>query len=775
MVKKAILLLSLTAAIGSTAQAQSQVGPCLTDEKFQEYIKLNPDIIKYQEQLNIDFRQSMALRHAIESAQRVIYPYTTDTVNYPMVYIPVVVHVVHDFGNEYVDDNEIYEMLNRINVVYRKQNQDLSSVIAPFQPYIGNPRIEFRLATKDPSGNPTKGIVRKQSYLTAGGDDQAKFNVWAPDRYLNIWLIKNIGRDGVAAYSNFPSSAAAQPHTDGIIGGAQYMSGSSKTYEHEIGHYLNLQHPWNSSGQAVSLGCGDDEVDDTPPTRGHFSSGAPNFPSTGGNCNSPVVLYDSLCAHGYFKTYNNGNDVDTADYPDTTNVQNIMDYANCPIMFTQQQVHRMRQALNSTIGNRNKLISPQNLEVTGIMLERPDLKPVPAFSVERGQGTSVQSSERTFFLCMNSTPSFTFMDRSWGDTIVNNGVAWSFSNGGTATPATTSWKGVVNVKFSEPGWATVTQKVTGNNSGDSTLSKIAVYVADNSNPIDANASPYYQEFENENDLAQWPIFNYYDNEPRWRVTNSTGYYDKYCMKYEGHDDRTYPSSLVGTPMGDYDDFFTPAFDLSKFGSSCNLSFLTAGVFRTSNLEMMVDTLEVFISTDCGSRWEKLKTYTRLEIGNNGTYDLPYMPQWTGEWSLKNIDLNNPNYKKNVVYFRFRYKPGGNHNLTTQKGTGNNFYIDRINVNGFPTGVNTLIGDNRTIAVAPNPTSGNSYVVVSTKGDETVKVAVTDVTGKLVYRTEQKVQGTGSIEIPASVLTVKGMYLVQVATGSETRTEKLVVQ
>jgi len=476
------------------------------------------------------------------------------------------------------------------------------------------------------------------------------------------------------------------------------------------------------------------------------------------------------------KVYNN---TDTADYPDTTNVQNIMDYANCPIMFTHQQVDRMRDALKSSVGNRGNLITPLNLEVTGVMsngtlVPHPDMKPVPAFSVERGQGVAI-GSEKTYFLCAdNSGPAFTFIDRSWRDTVVANGVEWSFSNGGTTTTPVTNSGGIVNVRFTEPGWATVTQKVTGNNTGDTTASSTVVYVADKNNAIDASGSPYYQEFNDAADLEKWPMFNYYDNQTKWEVSTGTGYYDKFSMVYKAFDKRAYPNFYVGSPIGDYDDFYTPAFNLSNFGGDCNLNFLSAGVFRSSNISLMKDTLEVFVSSDCGAKWDRIAYYTAGELANNGVYFDEYMPQWTGEWDVKSINIPN-NHRKDAVFFRFRYKTHGNPDLVSKSGSGNNFYIDRLNVSSFPLGLNTIADENQSIMLAPNPTNGSSFVVISGSNDQTAKVVVTDVTGKVVYRTEQKVSGVTRVEIPAAAIAVKGVYMVQVATDSQIKTEKLLVQ
>ena len=143
----------------------------------------------------------------------------------------------------------------------------------------------------------------------------------------------------------------------------------------------------------------------------------------------------------------------------------------------------------------------------------------------------------------------------------------------------------------------------------------------------------------------------------------------------------------------------------------------------------------------------------------------------GDWSLMSINVP-PAARVDGVFFRFRYKP---HVNAIGAVTSNNFYMDRLNISNFPTGANTLINDDRKIVVAPNPTSGSSTIII--KGDigADANIVVTDITGKLVYKTTKKINSEYvTIEIPSESLTAKGMYMVQVVTNNQSHTEKLVV-
>lgn len=97
---------------------------------------------------------------------------------------------------------------------------------------------------------------------------------------------------------------------------------------HEVGHFLNLFHPFDN---VIGAGpCGDDDVADTPITQ---SSGCD---LTLSGCNPPVI----------------------------ENVQNFMTGSYCFIMFTEGQKTRMVNCLNSNEGSRRNLWQVDNLAAT---------------------------------------------------------------------------------------------------------------------------------------------------------------------------------------------------------------------------------------------------------------------------------------------------------------------------------------------------------------------------------------------------------------------------
>jgi hypothetical protein len=769
MLRKAIFFFLAGLCIFGKSDAQTII-PCGSDEALSAAKNGNPDIAKYETDLENQ------IQHILKSSNISKFLRTTSNSDTVWFDIPIVFHVIHDYGQENIPDNKIYGLVQNMNNVYALRN-DVSSIISPFVPYIGKAYIRFHLASKDPYGMPTNGVTRRFSYETYGGcganslyrqsDEFAKFDQWNPSSYVNIWVENFIGEkvsNGIIlAYATPPASGAANPYGDGIITCYNGSDGEPNTIPHEMGHIFNLMHPWGGTNNP-EVACGDDDVDDTPPTKGQFSCG-------------PSRLYDTACANGYFKIYPSSvSGVDSlVDYPDTANTQNIMDYSSCEIMFTKLQVARMRAALRSTTANRDSLWTPYNLAITGALTPKKDLPPVADFSVQNGLSYSITRSTR-FFQCTGNT--FYFKNQSWNDTLSN--LQWTFSNGAT-TPTQTVSSGFTTAmpnSFSNPGWVTVTL-VAKSNAGSDTIVKTPIYVADHTG---IKPKGYVQEFNSSagNDLDKWPMFNYYNNEFKWQLVSNNGYDDNYCIMYTGYDSRIIPAIYVGSPKGDFDDFFTPAFDLTQFATGeCNLNFMYAGATKSGVSLDMNDTLDISYSTDCGTTWTLLNNhhYTKGELSTYGALGIPYAPLGSQDWQLRSINIPN-SARTNSTFFRFRYLPGvfaqGNTYGYGGFSSGNNFYIDRINVNNEPLGVNTILPKGG-VAVLPNPTTSSAFVIIKQNGNSTAKIIVSDITGKQVYSTEKQMTGDETrIEIPEQYISTRGMYMVQVISGNSSTTEKLVV-
>lgn len=242
-----------------------------------------------------------------------------------VVRIPVVVHVVWQTEPQNLADAQVHSQIAVLNQDFRAGNPDTGQVPEVWRPLVADARLEFALATADPDGAPTTGIVRTRTDTPAFGTDDAVKRTatggsdsWPADRYLNVWVCQLA--DGLLGYAQFPGGP---PATDGVVvlhrgfgttGTATAPFDRGRTTTHEIGHWLNLRHIWGDDGD----GChGTDFVDDTPNQAGP-SRGLPSYPSIS-------------CDNG----------------PDGDMFVNYLDYTDDAgmVMFTAGQVARMDATL----------------------------------------------------------------------------------------------------------------------------------------------------------------------------------------------------------------------------------------------------------------------------------------------------------------------------------------------------------------------------------------------------------------------------------------------
>jgi hypothetical protein len=235
------------------------VAPCATNEFTNKLRAEHPHL-----QQDFDnYNQSITTAAANRSGER----RTT-------YIIPVVFHVLHTNGTENISDQKIFDQVARLNVDYNGPNP--TNVIRQFRGLMDTVNIEFRLAQLDPNGNCTNGIERIYTHKTNQADNGSKLNQWPRDKYLNIWVVKDIAGSTPSAtilgYAQFPSDVNGPLYVyDGIVAVFNTINGTSTTMSHEIGHWLNLQHTWGSTNEP-NVACGDDLVSDTPQTKGHFST-----------------------------------------------------------------------------------------------------------------------------------------------------------------------------------------------------------------------------------------------------------------------------------------------------------------------------------------------------------------------------------------------------------------------------------------------------------------------------------------------------------------------
>ena len=403
--------------------------------------------------------------------------------------IPVVFHIIHNNGVEKIDRDQAIDALQILNRDLRALRADTATVDTLFKPLIADIEVEFVLATKSPDGSCFNGITMTESvysYNNGGinGSDQVNDimmynNVyqgnWPGNQYLNVFVCGSVGT-GIAGYTNYPSGFFGNTMNNGVWLRHDYCgsigTGSpsgSKTFVHEIGHWLNLPHTWGST----------------------------NEPGLATNCNSDDGVFDTPNTIG--SNWCNYNEVTCGP---VANIENHMEYSSCRKMFTQGQKSRMRTALNSTTGGRSNLITPSNHFATGIDA------PAPFCEVDFFANRYVTCSGDSIY----------FEDYSF-----HNPISWDWNFQG-ASPNTSNLESTY-AKYQLPGVYDVSLTASGDSINFITETKNESVVVMN---YVGDQLPYYQGFENINfNAPEW-----ISNDLNWSITDEVSYNGSYCLKLQ---------------------------------------------------------------------------------------------------------------------------------------------------------------------------------------------------------------------------------------------------
>lgn len=331
-----LLLLSCNFVNDSNAQRT-----CGNEGYTQEQLS-NPEFIIRRDQLEKDLNEFIIsgeynklyrLYNGLNSNARL-------TSSGSIISIPVVVHVIGNVSNTIVYDNLVIQQIQILNNDYRR-------IIGTTGNGNGaDTQIEFCLATKDPDGNSTNGIVRisgnygPYNYRVAADLTSLKsLSSWDPNSYLNVWVTELMF--GQLGKGTWPSDylGTSSEFEDGVVVNVGAFGPNSsiptmdqgRTLTHEIGHWLNLHHPW---GDAEG-GCFSDGIDDTPFCSDPYQS-------------SPLTGCQSI---DQCLTENQN-----ASLPVRRQIENYMDYSAdlCMNMFTEGQKSRM---LSTIFSVRSSLFS----------------------------------------------------------------------------------------------------------------------------------------------------------------------------------------------------------------------------------------------------------------------------------------------------------------------------------------------------------------------------------------------------------------------------------
>lgn len=575
-----IFLFSITTLF---TQAQD-LKHCGQTQAYRELYSKHPEI----QQHDIALKQQAANKQGSVSK--------TSTAPY---IIPVVFHIMHQYGTENISDAQVIDAVRILNEDYQLKNADTSVIVADFKNLKANVNFEFRLAKLDPNGNCTNGILHVESSTTTIGDDGVKFDQWNPANYLNIWVVKAI-QSGAAGYAYYPSSADNWPQIDGIVILSNYVGsiGTGDYYRaraltHEVGHYMDLEHVWGSTNEP-GVACGDDGVTDTPETKGWSSCNL-----SGSVCNPPII----------------------------ENVQNYMEYAYCSRMFSLGQKQRMEFALTSTIANRNNLWSNSNLLATGTddasFTGTVVCKPTADF----------KSNFKN--ICVNSN--ILFSDVSY------NGPAsswqWTFSGGSPST----STSSVQSVSYSTAGTYPVKLKVT-NSQGADSITKISYITV---SPATSTNYTISEGFES-GSLATNPNWKIEDgNDGTTWQTGTVGATGSKSAKINNYI----------ADFGEVDNLYSPSINLNAAPNTA-LTFKIAFAQKATD---NTDKLRVLASKNCGQSWTNIYSRQGTALATTTVLTNSNFTPVASQWRTELVTIPSIYLGANTT-FKFEFTNGDGNNI-----------------------------------------------------------------------------------------------------------------
>lgn len=347
-------LFTLLLIVGAQALSAQHHGA--TIEKRERYIHTHPEYRLKQQKMEQEVQQYLSKKSFLKTSG-------VDGV----ITIPVVFHVVYKTTAQNLPDAQLFSQLEVLNDDFRRLNADTVNTPSEYLGVAADTKIEFCLASRDPLGNSTSGIERKQTNKTQFDyleddvmfDETGGLDAWNRDAYLNIWVC-NLG-DNLLGYAQFPGLPA---ETDGVVihyeflgsgGTAQAPYNLGRTCTHEVGHWLGLEHPWGEGGCNV-----DDDIADTPTCSGDYESEVDKgCPSPGDECGDGRRM-----------------------------IENYMDYSQdaCFNIFTRGQADRISAVINT---QRQSLLSSTGCRAF-------DAKPLVNFTADKNivyQGGEVKFKE----------------------------------------------------------------------------------------------------------------------------------------------------------------------------------------------------------------------------------------------------------------------------------------------------------------------------------------------------------------------------------------------
>jgi PKD repeat protein len=220
--------------------------------------------------------------------------------------------------------------------------------------------------------------------------------------------------------------------------------------------------------------------------------------------------------------------------------------------------------------------------------------------------------------------------------------------------------------------------------------------------------------------------------------------------------------------GQKDALRTPALNLSGSNSSLRVVFDRSHRMYSAT---DIDSLSIYISTDCGGSWTRLYTKGGLQLSTvTGTLTTAYTPTANTQWVRDSVSLSSY-VGQASVYLKFE----------SRSGWGNNLYLDNINVKytaaaappvaGFTTSATKCVGSSVTVSDASTnlPTSWTWTFPGGTPATSTVQNPTVTYTAAGTYTITHTAANSSGTSTPiSSTISISANPTVAVSSATVCR-------
>ena len=263
------------------------------------------------------------------------------------------------------------------------------------------------------------------------------------------------------------------------------------------------------------------------------------------------------------------------------------------------------------------------------------------------------------------------------------------------------------------------------------------------------ALPYSEDFENMTiDTSEW-IVNNPDGSTTWDTIPTaglTGSSYSASMQLFNYNNLNQMDDLVSTniTLPNQDSIF--------------LRFDLAYQYYIP-IASLADTLEIFISTDCGISYSSIykKGGSVLETYTTSTSN--FVPQASNQWRTEYIDITS--YANNDAIIKF----------VCFNRSGNNLYLDNIWVYEGEEPLITNINEAKleVLSIYPNPTNSNITIDLGKNITDNATIEIIDLLGKKLYVKEVSTK-TNKINLEGFT---NGIYIVKFSNNNGIITKKII--